>query len=77
MTRPSYEDIPRDIYDFAIEKSKNKMIYATDKSNLGARYYILRPELLKKWTYKYKNNLITIDYSKLDVFNSKSMKIII
>jgi len=76
MIFPSINQLPEDIFNFAYQKSKNKIFTATDKSNLGACYYILKYKLNSEWTYNYKNNIITLDYSKLDKFDDTRMKLI-
>lgn len=74
LTEPYYGNIPNDIFDFVCTKSRNKINYATDLSNHGLRFYILKEGLQKKWTYKVGDDTITIDYTRLETFNEKSMK---
>lgn len=76
LTSPNYSKIPEPIYDFVYEKIKNKLLYATDTKNVGCRFYILKPELLNKWTYSFHGDYIKVDYSKLDTFNPNAMRYI-
>ncbi len=82
-----YDLIPDQIRKFAYEKIKNKINYATDKENLGCRFYILKNGLNNTWEvclpeqtnslcedYKFNNVIITLDYSQLGKFDSKRMK---
>ena len=71
LTKPEYSKLPSEIYRFACEKIRNKLDYATDTSNLGCRFYILKSGLSNRWTY---SNGITIDYSQLDKYDSKTMR---
>jgi hypothetical protein len=66
-------NIPKTIRDFAYEVVRNKIDYATDNNNLGCSFYILKPRLNDKWSYNYNNVQLTIDYSKLDKFDSSRM----
>ncbi len=68
-----YSNIPSNIRNFAYHKINNKILYATDNNNLGCRYYILIHGLNHNWTYNYNDIQITIDYSKLDKFDSNTM----
>lgn len=65
-------NIPKTITDFAYKVVQNKINYASD-NNLGCSFYILKPGLNDKWSYNYDNIQITIDYSKLDKFDSRRM----
>jgi hypothetical protein len=65
------KEIPKEICDYAFEKIKNKINYATD--HLNSRFYILRSGLDDSHVYKYKNAEITVNYKKLNKFNSKKM----
>ena len=69
------DKLPAQVLDFAHNKIKNKIIVATDKNNLGCRFYILKNGLQKRWTYTLGNMSIMLDYSDLDKFNSKTMTI--
>ncbi len=68
-----YDKIPEQIRTFAFEKIKNKINYATDNKNYGARYFILRAGLDNQWTYNLSNSIVTLDFSELDKFDSKTM----
>lgn len=83
----SYNLFPEQIRNFAYEKIKNKINYATDNDNLGCQFYILKNNLNNTWEvclpeqtnslcedYKFNNSIITLDYSQLDKFNPKTMK---
>lgn len=74
LSNPSYNTIPKDIIDFVYKKSKNKIFYATDRENLGCLFFILKPDLQNSWTYTYDNDIITIDYSKLNTFDAYKMR---
>ena len=73
LTTPEYSQLPRNIYNFAMEKKNNKLLNATDNMNLGCRFYILKPGLLNKWTYYLNGDSIELDYSQLDNFNPDTM----
>lgn len=66
---------PKDIVDFVYVKSKNKIFYATDTDGIGCLFYILKFNLQDNWTYNYKGDTVTIDYSKLHLFHPGTMKI--
>jgi len=66
-------NIPKNIRTFAFEKIKNKINYAKDNKNLGCQFYILRAGLDNSWTYNFANTSVTLDFSKLDKFDSKTM----
>lgn len=68
-----FNDIPENVKNFAYEVVKNKIVSAKDNSHLGCIFYILIDGLLPTWTYKYKDVEITIDYSKLDKYDSRRM----
>jgi hypothetical protein len=70
----SYDLFPEQIRNFAYEKIKNKINYATDNKNLGCQFYILKNGLNNTWDYNFNNATITLDYSQLDKFNPKTMK---
>ncbi len=72
----NYDNLPTFVTEFAYKIINNKIIYATDKQNLGCVFYILKPELLNKWSYNINNIKINIDYSKLDKFDFNNMKYI-
>jgi hypothetical protein len=76
LTEPYYGTIPNDIFDFVCRKSRNKINYATDLSNLGCRYYILKEGLQTKWTYQVGDDTITIDYTRLEPFDETYMKML-
>ncbi len=65
--------LPENIRTFAFDKIKNKINYAKDNKNLGCRFYVLRAGLDNKWTYNFANTSVTLDFSKLDNFNPKTM----
>lgn len=67
------KNIPQEIISWAHQKIKNKINYATDKNNLGCRFYILRAGLDSKWTYNFQGKTIILDFSQLDKFDSKTM----
>ena len=73
QTIPDYEELPKDISQFVYTKTENKILYARDKEGMGARFYILKPELEKSWSYMYNGHTIHIDYSKLDTFDENVM----
>ena len=75
LTSPEYSVLPRDISDFVYTKAKMYLNYATDTSGLGCRFYILKPELNKNWSYFYNGNTINIVYDT-DTFNSNTMRYI-
>jgi len=69
----NYSNIPKNIRDFAYNKIQNKIVCATDTKNLGTRFYILKNGLNDKWVYNYDNIQITLDYSRLNKFDSSTM----
>ncbi len=72
----NFENIPINIREFAYKAIENKINYATDNSNLGVRYFILRSGLNTTWTYIINNEKIIFDYSKLNKYDSKNMRYI-
>jgi len=68
-----YETLPNNITQFAYNKIQNKLLYATDNSNVGCRFFILLPGMNPRWTYYLDNISITLDYSKLDKYDSRNM----
>jgi hypothetical protein len=73
-TYPDYGELPDPIFEFACEKVRNKINYATDLSKLGLTFYILKEGLQTKWTYKVGDDTITINYANLNIFDAESMK---
>lgn len=69
----NYSNIPDNIRNFAFEKIKNKINYATDNINKRCRFYILRAGLDNKWTYDFGKTSVILDFSQLDKFNPKTM----
>ncbi len=74
VTEPYCGEIPNDVFDFVCRKSRSKIDHATDLSGIGCTYYILKKGLLPKWTYEVGGDKITIDYTRLDIFDEASMK---
>ena len=70
VTKPEYDKIPKHIRDFAYSKAKMYLNIATDNSNLGCAFYILKNGLNKSWTYYTYNDVVNI------VFNNCTMKYI-
>lgn len=71
MTRPEY-GIPRNIHRFVFEKIKLYANCATDKELGQCRFYILKPEMEKKWTYFCDGDIVNIFYN-LNEFNPDKM----
>jgi len=69
-------NIPSEISKFIYSKFNLYLNYATDNSNLGCRFYILKPGLSKKWTYYYGPHTINLTYD-LDTFNPNKMKMLV
>ncbi len=73
-TSPDCGEMPDRIFFFACQKVRSKIDHATDLSGIGCTYYILKEGLQPKWTYEVGGDKITIDYTHLDIFDEKSMK---
>ncbi len=69
----SLNKVPEHVWTFAYNKAMNKLDYATDNTNLGYRYIILRHGLNDRWTYILPDMTITLDYIHLDKFDSIRM----
>lgn len=67
------QSIPNNVAYFAYEKMKNKIRYATDIETMSCRFFILIPGLQPIWTYYVGNVSITLDYSHLDTYDSRTM----
>lgn len=67
-------EIPDHINKFIYSKASMYLYNATDRTNLGCRFYILKPEFKKYWTYYHNNDIINIIYD-VDLFDSNRMKI--
>lgn len=67
------KNIPYDISKFAYSKSTMYLNYATDKSGLNCRFYILKPGFKKSWTYYYYNHIVNITFD-VDLFDVNTME---
>jgi hypothetical protein len=73
----NFERIPRHITDFAYSKSQQYLFCATDKEGLGCMFYILKPNMKKRWTYIYNNDNVTITYdvdTEIDLRHMKDLR---
>jgi hypothetical protein len=73
VTNPWWEILTPEARIFVKQKSKKYLLKATDKESRGSMYYILKPGLKEKWTYKSKDGEITLIYD-VDSFNYKTMR---
>lgn len=70
----NYDNMPQSIRDFAYEKAKQYLNYATDTSGMGCRFYVLKRGLSDKWTYNYGRYSVEIDWSDCITFNTNTMR---
>lgn len=69
----NFNSVPSYITDFVYSKAKLYLMNATDKKTSGARFYILKPHLEKKWTYICGIHCVTITYN-VDEYDKSYMK---
>jgi uncharacterized lipoprotein YehR (DUF1307 family) len=73
MTKPCINKLPDHITKFVFNKVLRYLEIATDNKNLGCRFYILKNGLQKKWTYNYRDDIITINWD-VNTFNQEHMQ---
>lgn len=73
MTEPKMDKLPVHIYKFVFDRVLRYLQMATDNKDLGCRFYILKNGLEKKWTYNYRDDIITINWN-VDTFNQENMR---
>lgn len=71
-----WDNIPRHIRDFVYAKANIYLKNATDNSNLGCAFYILKDGLQTRWRYTYGRDIINIFWN-VDIFDSNTMKYVI
>jgi hypothetical protein len=74
VTEPWITKLPRHIYEFACNHLLGKYYYATDLKGLGCTFYILRDGLATTWEHSVGEDIVEIDYSRLDKFDPSCMK---
>jgi hypothetical protein len=62
VTDPGPRELPYEIYKFVCAQARQYLRNATDMSGLGCRFYVLHEGLQRTWTYKLKDDSITITW---------------
>jgi uncharacterized lipoprotein YehR (DUF1307 family) len=73
MTEPHMDKLPVHINKFVFDRVLRYLQMATDNKDLGCRFYILQNGLQKKWTYNYRDDIITINWN-VNTFNQDNMR---
>ncbi len=73
VTDPGPGEIPYEIYRYVCAQARRYLRNATDTSGLGCRFYVLHEGLHRTWTYKLKDDEITITWPT-DEFNPNKMR---
>ena len=73
MTEPWIDKIPNHISKYILNKCLIYLKIATDTSDLGCRFYILREGFQKKWIYNLGEDTIEINWD-VNTFDPKDMR---
>jgi len=68
-------NLPKEIEIKVYKKIYNDYIdMATDLNGIGVRYYILKPNVEKKFTYMFDSYIVEVNLEDLPYFNPETMK---
>jgi uncharacterized protein YutD len=76
MTHSYYDEIPTEIIELIGIKTRQHLDYATDLTNYGCTFYILKDWVKNDWTYTIDaQTTLTLHYN-VDTFNPSTMRML-